>query len=289
MKPKSTFTFAVALLALASCGQSKQEAVVATVGGRAITAQQFSTYLKLKHIPENDTMRRARALDDYLEREALADAVAQQNALDKPEITAEMREYEKELLISRYFDKVLQDKAGDQAIVNYYNANAAKYEEKRVHVAHILFRTNPKMSAEERKARLTAAQEAYSKLQTGADFATVASEMSEDKVSGSKGGDLGWLRDGSVDPRFSQQVFSLKKGALSQPFETSFGYHIVKVIEPAQSVKRPLDAVRGDIRYQLRAEAKQAEMKKLQGAVKVERKGATASKQTADNATAKRD
>lgn len=289
MTPKYlSLVLLVALAGIAACHSDPKDPVVAKIGERVITRSEIDAYLKLKHIDNEDSPRRARALEDYLEREELADAIEQEKALDPQLLKAELREYQKEQLISRYFDKVLADKGGDQAIANYYSANADKYQEKKVHVAHILFRTNAKMSEEERKAKLTAAQDAYSKLQAGADFAKLAAEVSDDKVSAGSGGDLGWLRDGSVDPRFSRQAFALGKDGLSQPFESSFGYHIVKVIEPVQDVKRPLDSVRGDIRYQLRAEAKQAEMARLQGKLKVERVG-SGTKEKPGTATAQRD
>lgn len=266
-----TTSVIVVLAALTGCGHKTDGSVIATVNGHAISSGQFDAYLKLKRIPGDDAARRQHALDEYLEREALTDVIESEKTLDKAALDAELHEYEKELVISRYFDKVLADKVSDDAVRNYYSANAAKYEERKVHAAHILFRTRPGMSEQERKAKLTAAQEAYGKLKKGDDFGSVAQAMSEDRVSGTKGGDLGWLREGSIDPRFSQKVFAMKADELSEPFETTFGFHVVKLLEPAQTVKKPFEAVQGDIRYQLRAETKKAEMDRLQAKAKVER------------------
>jgi peptidyl-prolyl cis-trans isomerase C len=278
-----------ALLTAIGCGSSSKDPSVASVGGRSISKSEFDAFLKLKRVPPDDAAARRRALTDYLQREALTDVIEKEPAYDKASIAAEMREFEKELVINRYFDKVLADKANDAAIRAYYNANADKYEEKKVHVAHILFRTRSGMSEDERKAKLTAAQEAFGKLKKGDDFAAVAKALSEDKLSGDKGGDLGWLREGSVDPRFSQKVFAMKQDELSEPFETSFGFHVVKIIEPTQVVKKAFEAVQGDIRYELRAGAKKAEMDRLQGLVKIERKDGQGADEQPKQATAKRD
>ena len=128
------------------------------------------------------------------------------------------------------------------------------------------------MSEPERKAKLTTAQEAYSKIRAGKDFAQIAKDYSEDKVSAKKGGDLGWLKEGSIDPRFSKTLFELEPGSVSEPFETPFGFHIVKLIEGPKVVKRSFETVAGDIRYQLRAKAKNAEIERLMGKVKVVKK-----------------
>jgi peptidyl-prolyl cis-trans isomerase C len=90
-----------------------------------------------------------------------------------------------------YFEKYLNEQVTDQAVRNYYNTKASEYEQKKAHVAHILIRLNSKMSEEERKVKLTTAQEAYSKIRAGEDFAEIAAQYSEDKISAKKGGDLG--------------------------------------------------------------------------------------------------
>ena len=248
-----------------SCGS-------ATVNDKNITRQQFDAYLKFKRIPANDKAQKEKLLDNYLEREALAAVIEKEDLLDKDLIQAELNEFRKEMLISRYIEKYLQEKVTDQAVKNYYNTHAADYEERRAHAAHILIRTNKRMSDAERKAKLTVAQEAYSKIRAGEDFSTVAEIYSEDKVSAKKGGDLGWIKEGSIDPKFSQTLFSLNPGDVSEPVETKFGFHIIMLIEGPKVVKRPLDAVSGDIRYQLRAQAKKAELDRLLSKAKIEKK-----------------
>ncbi len=245
---------------------------IATVNGKKISSEQFDAFLEFKRVPPSDEIRKARLLEQYLEREALAAVIEKQNLLDNSLIEAELNEFKKEMLISRYFEKYLEDKITENAVSNYYNTKASEYEQRKAHVAHILIRLNKKMSEEERKVKLTTAQEAYSKIRTGGDFGEIAAAYSEDKISAKKGGDLGWVKQGTIDKRFSHTVFNLEEGAFSEPFETPFGFHIVKLLESPQIIKQPLKAVAGDIRYQLRNQAKKAEIERLLAEIKVEKK-----------------
>jgi len=262
-----------AFLAFAGCNKEKKTtpSVIATVDGKTITAPEFDAYLKFKRMPAKDKKKREKVLDQYLNREAMAVAVAKEPLMDKDLIAAEQNEFRKEMLISRYFEAFLRDRVTDQAVKNYYNTHSADYEDKLAHVAHILIRTNKKMSEKERAAKLTTAQDAYSKIKAGGDFAKVAQTLSEDKVSSKKGGDLGWIKEGSISPVFSKHVFELKPGDVSEPFETPFGFHVVKLIDAPKVVRRPFNTVAGKIRYMLRNQAREAEMKRLMKEVKIEK------------------
>jgi peptidyl-prolyl cis-trans isomerase C len=254
---------------LAGCNAGKK---IAEVEGKPVTEAEFSAFLEVKRLSPKDDEQRQAMLDNYLEREALAAVVEKQGVMDETLIDAEVNEFRKEILISRYFQKYLQDKVTDDAVLNYYNTHASDYETRKVHAAHILFRTAQNMSEAERKAKLTTAQEAYSKIRADGAFDEIAKTYSEDTISGKKGGDLGWMAEGSVDKRFSETIFSLPAGEVSEPFETEFGFHIVKVLEGPMVVKQPFDTVKGRIRHQLRTQAKEAEMQRLVSEVDIEKK-----------------
>lgn len=267
---KKNFLFAVCAAAmLIGCSDSS---TVATVDGKAITQAEFSAYLKFKRIPEQDKEKVARALDEYVNRAALAAAIEKTEKLDDALVQAELEEFRRQLLIGRYFEEHLAAAVDDAAVRNYYTSNAAKYEAQRVHAAHILVRVDSQLSETERQAKLSTAHEAYSNVQKGQDFAEVAKKFSEDRVSAEKGGDLGWLVDGAVDPEFSKRLNALKPGEVTEPFLTPFGFHVVKMLEGPQVIKRPVESVEGDIRYQLRNESKVSETERLLGTINVSRK-----------------
>jgi peptidyl-prolyl cis-trans isomerase C len=263
---------AVVGLALGLLGCSQSEPIIANVGDKEITKNQFDSFLKYKRVDNKNTDKVSAELDHFLDREALALAIEKANLLDKQRMEAELNEFKKEMLISRYFESYLKTQVTDSAIRNYYTSHGDQYETKKVNVAHILIRTPANIDETQRNAKYTRAHEAYSKLNAGADFAQIVKEFSQDTVSAKKAGVIGWLNEGAIDPVFSDKVFnSLKKGEISQPFQTSFGFHIVKIIEGPAVVKKPLESVMGDIRHQLRKEAKATELKRLVAQVSIKK------------------
>lgn len=75
------------------------------------------------------------------------------------------------------------------------------------------------------------AKEVKKKLDDGEDFAKLAKEYSVDTASAEEGGDLGFFTVGTMVPEFEDVAFSLKKGDISDPVESGFGFHIIEVID----------------------------------------------------------
>ncbi|MCX7994588.1 MAG: peptidylprolyl isomerase [candidate division WOR-3 bacterium] len=98
----------------------------------------------------------------------------------------------------------------------------------KIKLAHILIPIRP--SEDSLKKGFERAVEVYQLLMSGADFATVAQEFSEDESSAKKGGMLGKIRKGETIEEFERTVFTLKPGVISQPFPTRLGYHIVEIL-----------------------------------------------------------
>ena len=73
------------------------------------------------------------------------------------------------------------------------------------------------------------ANDVYTKLTNGADFAQVAKEQSEDQGSTLQGGDLGWVTPGTMVPEFENVMNKTNIGGISKPFRTQFGWHILQV------------------------------------------------------------
>ena len=98
----------------------------------------------------------------------------------------------------------------------------------QTHARHILIRTNEVTSEADARRRLADLRERI--VRGGADFAELARLNSADG-SASRGGDLDWLFPGDTVPEFERAMNSLKPGEISQPFNTSFGWHLVQVLE----------------------------------------------------------
>ena len=96
-----------------------------------------------------------------------------------------------------------------------------------VHAAHIL-KLFPKDATEEQKAHCKQQIDSvYQLLLAGADFAELAKAESQDG-SARRGGDLGWFGRGRMVKPFEDVAFALQDGAISEPFASQFGYHIIK-------------------------------------------------------------
>ncbi|MGH2784901.1 MAG: peptidylprolyl isomerase [Actinomycetota bacterium] len=112
--------------------------------------------------------------------------------------------------------------ASEQELVAAYG-NGQRFEE--IKVRHILFQV-----ADDEAAVRAKAQKALDQLRDGADFATLAKQLSEDPGSKEAGGDLGYItREVNFDETFLNAAFAVKEGKISGLVRTQFGFHIIKV------------------------------------------------------------
>lgn len=95
---------------------------------------------------------------------------------------------------------------------------------------------SPKPSAEAKAKSKAQADSIVLELRRGADFATAARRFSQDPGSKDQGGSLNWFRRGVMVPEFERVAFALKPGVVSDPVESSFGFHIIQVerAQPAE-------------------------------------------------------
>ncbi|WKE67422.1 peptidylprolyl isomerase SurA [Gallaecimonas kandeliae] len=101
-------------------------------------------------------------------------------------------------------------------------------ELKEVHARHILIK--PSIILSEDKAKEELSQWRQEILDGKKKFEDLATANSEDPGSASQGGDLGWADPSIYDPAFKDALSRLKDGQISQPFRTSFGWHIVQLL-----------------------------------------------------------
>jgi peptidyl-prolyl cis-trans isomerase SurA len=102
----------------------------------------------------------------------------------------------------------------------------------QVHVAHIMVKVpeNAKDSAVAISRKKI--EEIADKVKKGEDFASLASNFSDDRTSGKNGGQLPWFGTGKMVPDFEKAAFDLKKdGDISQIIQTQYGFHIIKRLE----------------------------------------------------------
>ena len=103
-----------------------------------------------------------------------------------------------------------------------------------VRAAHILLSPNAGRSMTQARKE---ADSLMSMVKSGIDFNILAMANSDDQGSAQVGGDLGWFSEGMMITPFNNACFSGKKGDLVT-VETSFGLHIIKILDQSRSVKK---------------------------------------------------
>ncbi len=123
-------------------------------------------------------------------------------------------------------------------IKKYYDANRKNfYVPETRSLDFVVFETKP--TPADTFSALQTIESIRERLANGEDFATLASEFTEDPSGVANGGDLGWFGKGQMVPEFEQAAFALRKGEVSQPVITSFGVHLIKVEDKRVENGRP--------------------------------------------------
>jgi peptidyl-prolyl cis-trans isomerase C len=162
----------------------------------------------------------------------------------------------------------------DTEVLQKYRENRERYVfPERVRARHILLRVNAGASEQEREAVRLHLLELAQQINNGADFAELARQYSED-FSRQSGGDLGYFSRGKMVPDFEIPAFGLPTGKLSEPVQTPYGWHLIRV-EDHQAVRAMPEADAVDmIRRQLvaarRAEAERRALRNLRKTAQID-------------------
>lgn len=116
----------------------------------------------------------------------------------------------------------------DLELSNYYKKHKKDYfvAETR-EMDYVYFELKP--AAADTLTQYELAMDLKQRIESGESFETVATEYTEDPSGKNSGGDLGWFDRNQMVAPFTKAAFSLKKGQVSEPVLTRFGYHIIKV------------------------------------------------------------
>jgi len=136
-------------------------------------------------------------------------------------------------------DKLKPVAPTEQQMRDFYDTRKAGLGKRPATVSFRQVVVAPRADSAAKAVALALADSIVAALRHGADFATAARRFSQDPGSREQGGDLGWLRRGPpLAPEFEKAAFSplMKPGAISNPVESPFGYHIIQVkrTQPAE-------------------------------------------------------
>jgi len=144
-------------------------------------------------------------------------------------------------------DKLASEvKATDEQLKAYYEEQKAQYTNpERRKISHILFAFDKNQADADQQAQQRALQ-AKQALQNK-DFAALAAEVSDDKLTAKNGGDLGLFNVGVMEKDFEEAASKLKLGEVSEPVRSAFGYHLIKVTELVPGEVKAYEAVKAEV------------------------------------------
>ena len=111
------------------------------------------------------------------------------------------------------------------------------------------------------------------------NFADIAKKETEDPSGQNNGGDLGWFAKGRMVPEFDAVAFTMKKGEISNPIKTTFGYHLIYLEDKKEAIVRTLDQVKNEVAKKHLQKSNRKELEKLAESVEAELQAALAANQ----------
>lgn len=210
-----------------SCSGKKEEVYLVKVGERKLTLNDIFT--GEGEMPSPSYIKED--IQAWLNDELLFQE-AKKLKLDKdPEVKREIEESIRQVLVEEYTQKVISPriKITEKEIEDYYAAHSAEFvrTNDEVFLRHILVHDESK------------ANEVKEKLASGADFASVARQYSEDGY-GFAGGELGFVPLDNLPPEVKTVCQKAKTGVFYGPIKSSYGYHFV-IIEDFRAKGTPKD------------------------------------------------
>jgi parvulin-like peptidyl-prolyl isomerase len=176
-----------------------------------------------------------------------------------------------------YLDRIRADAADvrDAEVEQFYEENEHRLTlPEQVRVRHILLTWKPMGTQDDRAAIRAQMQPILERARDGEDFAALAREFSEDSATKANGGDTGLFPRGTMVGPFEAVAFSLDEGEVSDPVDTVFGVHILKLEERQEPRLLPLEEVREQLREHVGQEkmeaAVEAKIDELRAAADVE-------------------
>jgi peptidyl-prolyl cis-trans isomerase C len=212
------------------------DTVVATVNGHAISEADLALAEaeignELGNLPPGT--RRRVLVEFMIENQLFADAAEAANLGSGPDFEKRMAFWRQRALRDAYFDKSVKASIGEEAARAIYEDKVKLLPpEDEVQARHIL------VASEEEAKKL------LERVKAGEDFAQLAKENSGDAGSKGQGGMLGYFGKGQMVPEFEEAAFALKKGDVSAPIRSQFGWHIIKVEDRRQKPPPSFDDVK---------------------------------------------
>ncbi len=254
----------VAIVAAALFGISvylfkgKSDVVVATVNNQKIYKSEIDSKLRSvfdgqnfggqsseTKIPDTSSLPKEvieiLAKEIYLDRELTKEA-EKSKAAKSPELKMQITQVKDRMIRQAYVSSVLKEKVSDEKVREKYSELSNDLSGKKEYlISHIVTKT--KEEADKIAKELSAKK--------APKFADLAKKYSIDQDSAANGGNLGYIVEGNMFKEIADALVTLKKDQVSQPIQTKFGWHLIKMSESRQAQALPFESVKESIREQL--------------------------------------
>lgn len=269
-------TVAVAILTAGCAHWARPDDVVVSRSATIdLTADDYLAYLRGREVSEllavHHSADKVRDLAlDFHSDTVLAQEAESLGLHEQPEVAAQIDDYRRQVLVVALMNRVrAQAPDPDLAAVarERYLAEPAKFRvPERRRVAHILLRRD-QCATEDDSELLQKARAIRERALSGEDFAALARQYSADR-SAARGGELPGLyaKEGLLAKPFEDAMFSLQNvGDLSEPVETDFGIHLIKLLAVEPPHIRPFEEVQEELVKQLRTDILESAMRRKRG------------------------
>lgn len=239
-----------AALALSGCGSSqadisKSGQVLAKVGDKEITTSYFDR--QIANLPDAarkfalEGQGKKAVLEGLINREILFNEAVRKKLDKDAELQRKIEDMKREFLVNTYLqNEVLSKvKVEDKEVHDFYSQNPGEFKNREeVRISQIVV-------ADEKKAK-----EVLEKLANRRDFGDLAEEVSTDKASAARKGDVGFFTHSRLPQEIRDSVFRLKVGEVSQPYKIGSAYEIYRITDRKTSsytFEQAKDAIRAQL------------------------------------------
>jgi hypothetical protein len=211
----------------AGCGRDDTSGALARVDGSALSADEFYASIPDQLLAVMSLEDQEEALKTWVKTELFYQEGLRRGFGDDEDLRRRLKEIEREMVAESCIRDFLENvpEVTEQEAREYFAAHRSDYSI-QVRLAHILVRSRPE------------AERALAEIRSGTPFENVAANVSVDQTA-AQGGDLGYMRRGEMIHELEEPAFALKVGEVGDVIESSYGYHIIKVLDRHPGAGQP--------------------------------------------------
>jgi peptidyl-prolyl cis-trans isomerase C len=227
----------------AAAAPAAPETVVATIGDQTITEADLAfaaedLQQELQQVPPEE--RRAFLVTVLIDMKVMAKAAKAAGMADTDLFKRRLQYLEERSLRRDYFTQKVATAVTEESVKAAYDQLVKDFKPvEEVHARHILVATEDEAKA------------IKAELDGGKPFEVLAMEKTTDPSGKQNGGDLGFFSKGMMVPEFEAVAFTLEPGKISDPVQSQFGWHIIKVEEKRMSSPPPIEQVQQQLGQQV--------------------------------------